>query len=151
MKHGHGRSGQQSAEYNAWRHMLARCRNPKHPNYPRYGARGITVCTRWESFPNFLADMGQRPSPKHSLERLDVNGPYSPSDCVWSPITQQARNKRPCTSSKLTEEGVSLIRGMFAAGHSQQAIAGTMHVSQSMVTLIKRGRHWSDSGAPAEG
>jgi hypothetical protein len=82
-------------EYRIWAHMKARCILATDKSFPRYGGRGITVCEQWlASFPAFLADMGQRPSPQHSLERLDNNGPYSPGNCCWATSTAQGRNKR---------------------------------------------------------
>ncbi len=88
----HGKT--HTPEYGAWGRMLGRCRNPNSPDYPDYGARGITVCARWESFENFYADMGPRPSKKHSLDRRDNNGNYEPSNCRWASPRQQAGNKR---------------------------------------------------------
>lgn len=92
--HGHYSGNKASPEYVSWRKMKDRCSNKKHPFYSRYGGRGISVCDRWlESFSNFLADMGCRPSAAHSLDRIDNNGPYCPTNCRWSTRTQQHRNK----------------------------------------------------------
>jgi hypothetical protein len=89
----HGRSS--SPEHKAWIALKQRCSNPKLSSYPYYGGRGIRVCERWmNSFENFLTDMGPRPSAEHSIDRLDVNGNYEPSNCIWSDPRQQARNKR---------------------------------------------------------
>lgn len=93
-------------EYSAWTSMKQRCTNPKCRNYPNYGGRGIRVCERWESsFEAFLADMGPRPSRKHSLDRENNNGNYEPGNCRWATVRQQARNKR--TSRVLTVAGES--------------------------------------------
>jgi hypothetical protein len=73
--------------------MRYRCQNPKDRAYKWYGARGIKVCERWEKFENFLADMGKRP-PGLSLERVDNNKGYEPSNCIWATWTQQMRNRR---------------------------------------------------------
>ena len=82
-------------ERHAWQAMNRRCYNPKCPDYQDYGARGITVCERWrDSFENFLADMGPRPSSKHSIDRIDVNGNYEPSNCRWATLKEQLRNQR---------------------------------------------------------
>ena len=83
------------AEYNAWRAMVARCERPHHPAFKNYGGRGIRVCARWrKSYENFLADMGPRPSPRHSLDRKNNDRGYSPSNCRWAIDGTQRRNKR---------------------------------------------------------
>jgi len=90
-KHGFSKT----IEYRTWKRMRNRCNNKKTPVYPHYGGRGITICDRWtESFENFLADMGMRPSPKHSLDRIDVNGNYEPSNCRWATMPVQCSNRR---------------------------------------------------------
>lgn len=82
-----------SVEYRAWSKLKMRCYVKTNPKYPHYGARGITVCDHWrDSFENFLEDMGLRPSPKHSIDREDVNGNYEKSNCRWATATQQMRN-----------------------------------------------------------
>lgn len=79
-------------EYQAWKGIRNRCNNPKNKKYYCYGARGIKVCERWDSFPVFLADMGRRPSSNHSIGRLDNDGPYSPENCEWQLPIQQMNN-----------------------------------------------------------
>jgi len=85
-----------SVEYSTWEGMKARCYNKNTPRYSEYGGRGISVCERWiNSFENFLSDMGERPSNKHSLDRFpDNNGNYEPSNCRWATDFQQLRNTR---------------------------------------------------------
>jgi hypothetical protein len=91
ITHGHGSGG--SPEYRAWKNMLTRCLYKCHKDYHRYGGRGITVCERWRtSFANFLADMGLKPSPKHSIDRIDGSGNYEPSNCRWATQSEQMSN-----------------------------------------------------------
>lgn len=88
----HGRC--YSKEYSIWSAMKKRCKNPKNKAYKYYGERGIAVCERWLSFDNFYSDMGAIPSEKHSIDRIDVNGNYEPSNCKWATQSEQVRNRR---------------------------------------------------------
>ena len=80
-------------EYQVWKQMRQRCANPQHPKYRLYGARGIIVCPRWQSFKAFWSDMGPCPD-DHTLDRLDNDGNYEPTNCRWATRSQQGRNTR---------------------------------------------------------
>lgn len=88
-------NGYKTITYTSWGTMKQRCLNPNAPNYKFYGGRGITICARWlNSFEKFLADIGERPDKNHSLDRINSNGNYEPTNCRWIVKKEQQRNKR---------------------------------------------------------
>lgn len=95
IAHGDARKGYPTKEYKTWSGMIQRCENPKSTKYSDYGGRGIKVCKEWrEDFEVFLRDMGRKPSPEHSIDRIDVNGNYESGNCRWATPEVQANNKR---------------------------------------------------------
>lgn len=125
-RHGFAGRGKKTAEYHAWRNAKERCHNPKNDSYFRYGARGISVCDRWRnSFESFFADMGHRPSSRHSLDRKNNNGNYEPGNCRWATRQEQARNTR---------------RGVFVIykGTKMPLIQASIESGISSVTLHNR-------------
>jgi hypothetical protein len=103
IRHGNAKRHQQTHEYKVWCSMHRRCKNPSQENYERYGGRGITVCERWKSFTNFLADMGTCPSTEYTIGRKNNDGNYEPGNCRWETDEEQRNNKR--SSVFLTYDG----------------------------------------------
>lgn len=93
--HGGTKNNKISSEYVAWRNMKARCYRPEVKEYKNYGGRGIKICNRWLlSFESFYQDMGKKPTSKHSIDRIDVNGNYEPKNCRWATRKEQSRGLR---------------------------------------------------------
>ena len=111
FKHG----GSKNASYNTWRAMMRRCYKTQDKDYPRYGGNGISVCERWHSYQNFVADMGE-PVGDETLDRKDPYGDYTPQNCRWAGVQTQNRNVRVRANSKTGVTGVSqTIHGTYMA------------------------------------
>lgn len=113
-------------EFNIWKGMLARCKNPNSEQYHDYGGRGIAVCDRWQGdqgFENFFADMGPRPEGNYTIERKDVNGNYCPNNCIWLPRPLQAFNKRNSRWVEYNGERKPLIVWAKEYGIPSEALA----------------------------
>ena len=132
----------QSPAYISWFDMRRRCLDPKNPSYRWYGARGIRICERWDDFNVFLADMGER-LPGMTLERLDYNGDYDPSNCVWASRSQQARNTRRI---KFSFEIAAEIRKRYAAGEGCSELGRVYGTTPSHIWSIVIGRIWNTEG-----
>jgi hypothetical protein len=114
-----------SAEYHSWSGMNARCYNTKNPKYPNYGERGIRVCERWRAgdgaksgFECFFEDVGPRPSTRHSIDRINVDGDYDPSNVRWATTVQQNNNRRHHRMVRYKGEAMSISQAAKLAGMS---------------------------------
>ena len=125
-------------EYHIWYGMLERCRNPKSKSWKYYGEKGITVCTKWQTFENFIADMGMRPSADMSLDRIDGAKGYEAANCRWATELEQQRNRSfvKCNITMAAE-----IRAAMGLTHKQ--IAEMHGISPSNVSRIRSGAIWS--------
>lgn len=144
----HGES--RSVEYGIWQGMLERCYRPGSQAYANYGGRGITVCDRWRSsFEAFLADMGRRPSPDHSVDRKDNDGPYSPDNCRWATQVEQANNTR--ANHLVTAHGRTQTIAQWARelGIGWNAIGERLKAGWSPEEAVSTPR--TDSRRPREG
>ncbi len=122
-------------EHRCWKQMRDRCEVPHHPAHVNYGALGIAVCERWSDFFSFLDDMGPRPSPSHSLDRIDNSKGYSPENCRWATRAEQNRNTR--RSRMITANGETLC-----------ALDWSIRLGGSKKVVIKRLRAgWSEQDA----
>lgn len=129
-------------EYRIWSGMRQRCYDPKRVSYPRYGGRGIKICQRWlDSYENFLDDMGRRPTPEHSIDRINSNGDYSPENCRWATRNQQNEN-RDCV--KLNPAILEKIYQRRAEGASDEVIAMEFGIKASSVRRVINGELWRD-------
>lgn len=142
-----------SRTYNSWTAMKRRCLNLTNKDYENYGGRGITICNRWlgeDGFINFLSDMGERPKGT-TLDRIDNNGNYEPSNCKWSTSKQQSNNRRYVNRfgennpmNKLTEKQIRIIKWALHFGSKQRDLAKIFNVSFQHISDIKIGRKRKD-------
>lgn len=135
-KHGLTAGRRASPEIATWSAMIRRCHDPRESHYPWYGARGIKVCARWRaSFGAFLADMGIRPGPGFTLDRIDNDGDYTPENCRWATSAEQSRNRSDNHWIEIDGERRTLVDWARARGLKYQTI----------VKRIERG--WSERDA----
>ena len=131
-------------EYRAWACMRTRCRNPNSQDYALYGGRGILVCERWNSFAAFLEDMGLKPSPKHSIDRIDNDGNYTPGNCRWATPKEQANNQRRSRRVEFHGEQLSLPEWATRLGISRESLRDRLNngwtVERALTTSAVRRR-----------
>lgn len=138
------REGNRTPTYRSWAMMMNRCRNNKLSSWENYGGRGITVCDRWFDFANFLADMGERPSLKYSLDRFpDNNGNYEPGNCRWATDKEQAINKRSTRLIEFNGKTQSLSEWSAELGISTSLLSARLGrlgwtKEKAMTTPVKR-------------
>ena len=134
-KHGEAKSGtkQPSSEYTAWDRMIQRCENPKHHAYHNYGGRGISICKKWRnSYEAFLADVGRRPSSKHSLDRIKNNQGYKPSNVRWATAKQQQRNTRTNRVLKFRDKALCVSEWAERLGTTKLVILNRLRLGWSI-------------------
>lgn len=120
--------------YRRWYNIKSRCTNPNNEKWALYGGRGITLCERWHDFNAFLSDMGPRPSPQHTVDRIDVNGPYSPENCRWATPAEQANNKR--TNVRIGEK--TLAQHARALGVTPETIKYRLNNGMDPLNPVKQ-------------
>jgi len=112
-----------TTEWKLWTDMRKRCFNRNHEAYDRYGGRGITVDPSWDSFPQFLSDMGKRPSPQHQIDRRNNDGPYCKDNCRWATRIEQANNKRNNTVLIFSGKSMTIAQWARETGLNQDIIS----------------------------
>ena len=140
-RHGHTKGRVYSPTYQSCQAMLARCRYLARDTHKKHAGRGITVCQEWEEFDIFLQDMGERPTGT-TLDRIDNDQGYSPSNCRWATPTEQARNRRNARMTFDTAVDVALAR---FRGETCKSIADRFGCSESLPREIAKGRCWKDA------
>jgi hypothetical protein len=133
MKHGAAVGWPHGAEpeYRVWLHLRGRCNTPTDAAYPHYGGRGSRVCNRWGTYSNFLADMGRRPTPKHTLERVDNDAHYEPDNCRWVTMKEQCRNRRSSRVVTYRGQAMSLAEACERAGLNYKTVTTRIYRGQS--------------------
>jgi hypothetical protein len=134
----------ESREYVTWLKIKNRCYNPDYHNFKFYGGRGIKMCDEWLDFSNFLSDMGNKPTPNHSIDRIDNNGDYCPTNCRWADAITQANNKS--SNVLLGLDGVEKPLSLWARqkGISRSTILKRIKLGWPMSkTLTAPIRKWS--------
>lgn len=127
--------------YKTWKSMLMRCNNPNVRGYKHYGGRGIKVCDRWSGdlgFENFINDMGERPTLDHTLDRIDVNGNYEPSNCRWATTEQQMNNRTDNSRILLNGESITCSQLCKRYGFYYTWVAHQLRAGIDINFIIKK-------------
>lgn len=134
-------------EHGAWSQMIQRCTNERTKAYADYGGRGIRVCQRWLSFQQFIEDMGPRPSPEHTIDRIDNNGNYEPENCRWATVRQQRRNTRANRLLTMNSQTKTAIEWCEELGMPSSVVYARIHLGwddeRVLTTPVRRMRHVS--------
>lgn len=125
-------SSKHPSEYQSWESMHGRCSESDRHNYKRYGGRGITVCERWRLFEFFLADLGPKPAPEYTIERIDNNAGYDPSNCRWATRLEQARNQERSVYVEYKGERVLLLDLTARLGVNRNAVYQRLKLGWSL-------------------
>lgn len=131
-------------EYEVWAGMKARCNNPTHVGYKRYGGKGISVCKRWsDSFLSFYTDVGPRPSKTHQIDRIDSLGNYEPGNCRWATVEENNQNRN---TTKLSPDIVCKIRDEYKKGeNTHKGLSQKYGVTRSVITAIINNKKWKNA------
>lgn len=124
-----------TSTYRAWASMKTRCLNPKASHYEQYGGRGISICDRWMEFENFFSDMGERPDGK-TLDRIDVNGNYEPSNCRWATDDEQMNNKQDSVYLEYQGRKLTVAQWAKETGFDRSAIDVRIKLGWSVEKIL---------------